>query len=52
MYYSAYEAGFLKRRARALAQTPNAWCIFDNTARGAAVENGLDMVRMVAGEAR
>jgi uncharacterized protein YecE (DUF72 family) len=41
MYYSAYEQDYLEAIAARLASHPNAWCIFDNTARGAAVENAL-----------
>lgn len=48
MYYSAYEndvVDALARRLR-LAQTEcdEAWCIFDNTAAGAAVTNALQLV--------
>lgn len=44
IYYSAYDAAFLDRQALALtsnAATAPAWCIFDNTTSGAALENAL-----------
>ena len=43
VYHSAYEGGYLERLVIALSDAPNAWCIFDNTARGAAVENALEL---------
>jgi uncharacterized protein YecE (DUF72 family) len=45
MYYSEYDDAFLTRIADALATSPasSRWCIFDNTARGAAVVNGLKL---------
>lgn len=52
MYYSEYEStvmGALAQRLR-LAQTEceEAWCIFDNTASGAAVTNALQLVEALA----
>jgi uncharacterized protein YecE (DUF72 family) len=44
-YYSAYEPEAIARIARALADAPRAWCIFDNTAAGAAIENALELMR-------
>jgi uncharacterized protein YecE (DUF72 family) len=44
IYYSSYEAHFLqglKTRLQALLATGDVWCIFDNTAAGAAMENAL-----------
>ena len=42
IYWSSYEADQLTRYSEALRATgPKAWCIFDNTARGAATENAL-----------
>ena len=45
MYYSAYEPALLSalaaRIARALGQGCEVWCIFDNTAGGAAADNAL-----------
>ncbi|HJY85788.1 MAG TPA: DUF72 domain-containing protein [Candidatus Acidoferrales bacterium] len=47
MYFSAYDAGFLDRlayRIRSLARSAHVWCIFDNTAAGAAIGNALDLL--------
>lgn len=44
MYYSAYGDGWLQARAAALRHWPAAaepWCIFDNTASGAAASDAL-----------
>ena len=45
MYYSAYERGVLDalaaRLSLAAASGAEAWCIFDNTASGAAIEDAL-----------
>ncbi len=44
VYYSAYSADYvatLANRLKALAVTREVWCIFDNTARGAAAVNAL-----------
>ena len=45
IYYSAYTAEFLKDVAHSIAQqmagTRRVWCIFDNTALGAATSDGL-----------
>lgn len=46
MYYSSYDASYLDRlaeRLRQLRRVP-AWCIFDNTARGAATLNAIDLI--------
>jgi uncharacterized protein YecE (DUF72 family) len=45
MYYSAYEPWFLSRLADAIAQSAatEVWCIFDNTASGAATANALEI---------
>lgn len=45
-YWSRYEPGFIAALASRLA--PDAWCIFDNTASGAAVENALELRASVA----
>jgi uncharacterized protein YecE (DUF72 family) len=45
MYYSSYPPAELDRVAGALAGVPGeAWCIFDNTAAGAAAGQALDLV--------
>jgi uncharacterized protein YecE (DUF72 family) len=45
MYYSAYEPCFLSSVADAITQSSAAevWCIFDNTASGAATANALEI---------
>ena len=45
MYYSAYEPAVLKTLVGRLAG--DAWCIFDNTAEGAATDNALETVRLL-----
>lgn len=48
-YYSAYEAPLLRALAQRLqhatSETATVWCIFDNTARGAATDNALDLLQ-------
>jgi len=47
MYHSSYDADYLDRlatRINAFTKTP-VWCIFDNTARGAASLNAIDLLR-------
>jgi uncharacterized protein YecE (DUF72 family) len=49
-YWSAYDEGFLEQLADALARVPassTAWCIFDNTAGGAALENAWELQEML-----
>lgn len=47
-YYSSYDSGVLAALAQRLrvaqAQTEATWCIFDNTASGAAVPNALELL--------
>ena len=49
MYYSSYEPELInslaRRMALALRETPAVWCIFDNTASGAATDNALRLVQ-------
>ena len=48
-YYSSYGAGFLNQLARRLrSATAPSWCIFDNTALGAAAENALALGKRLA----
>ena len=51
IYYSAYDDTFLARiespMRRAHAQGKPAWCIFDNTARGAAIPNALTLQKLL-----
>ncbi|MGY3356441.1 uncharacterized protein YecE (DUF72 family) [Bradyrhizobium sp. GM0.4] len=47
IYYSAYDGAFLrslKLRLGAASSSSETWCIFDNTAAGAAIENALDLL--------
>ena len=49
-YWSRYEAPFLNHTAAMLRAVPSraaAWCIFDNTASGAAIENALEVRRLL-----
>jgi uncharacterized protein YecE (DUF72 family) len=47
-YYSAYDTAFLDALApRLLAAPTPAWCIFDNTAAGAATVNALDLLALL-----
>jgi uncharacterized protein YecE (DUF72 family) len=51
MYYSAYPDPFLQLLAAALGRqhrTANIWCIFDNTASGAALGDAITLQRLVA----
>jgi uncharacterized protein YecE (DUF72 family) len=49
VYYSSYERAVLEalalRMRAALDEAEEAWCIFDNTASGAATGNALDLVK-------
>ena len=47
MYYSAYAEAYLDQVAAYLTGR-DAWCIFDNTASGAALPNALDLQRKTA----
>jgi uncharacterized protein YecE (DUF72 family) len=50
MYYSSYEPSFLADLAGRLAsyrEPDHVWCIFDNTAANAAIENGLRLLVML-----
>ena len=54
MYHSSYDAEYLDRladRIKAFKKTP-VWCIFDNTARGAASLNAIDLLRRLTPKAR
>jgi uncharacterized protein YecE (DUF72 family) len=52
-YYSSYEPGYLAALADRLVAHRRAgvrsWCIFDNTASGAAAGNALELMRLLAG---
>ena len=48
-YWSRYEPDYLSRLAQTLAASlpQPAWCIFDNTASGAAFENAYELQRLL-----
>ncbi|MDQ6627184.1 MAG: DUF72 domain-containing protein [Pseudomonadota bacterium] len=51
MYWSTYEADWLRQRAAELKAWPNGadcWCVFDNTASGAAIGNALELRALLA----
>jgi uncharacterized protein YecE (DUF72 family) len=50
-YWSSYDAGILDLLAADLRQVPSgvtAWCVFDNTASGAALENAWQLQRRLS----
>jgi uncharacterized protein YecE (DUF72 family) len=49
IYYSEYDAAFLQRLALTLSErSAPCWCIFDNTAHGAATTNAVSLQRLLA----
>jgi uncharacterized protein YecE (DUF72 family) len=49
-YWSPYDAGYLARLADALRRVPpdvDVWCVFDNTASGAALENAWELRALI-----
>lgn len=53
IYYSHYEREALEGYARLLEAAPDdSWCIFDNTASGAAIVNALDLLELAQKEGR
>jgi uncharacterized protein YecE (DUF72 family) len=55
IYYSAYDSSFLRELEQRLAvmlATSDVWCIFDNTAEGAAMENALDLRDQISAPVR
>jgi uncharacterized protein YecE (DUF72 family) len=54
MYYSSYDQRALNALRRRLVETAatakTVWCIFDNTAAGAALANALDLSDMLSGQ--
>lgn len=52
VYYSAYEAGYIAQLARDMAvhnrQGRTVWCVFDNTASGAATPNAVALLDAAA----
>ena len=51
MYYSSYTPEYLDRLAARLTTGPRVpvWCVFDNTARGAATLNAIDLLERLTG---
>lgn len=52
MYWSRYEPAWLRDRLRELSALPkrgDCWCIFDNTASGAAISNALELQALADG---
>lgn len=48
IYYSSYPEAYLRQLAHTLQSASGpAWCIFDNTARGAATANALDTMNLL-----
>jgi uncharacterized protein YecE (DUF72 family) len=51
LYYSAYDHEYLSGLAARLANFSNVaktWCVFDNTASGAAIRNALELSRLLS----
>ena len=51
-YWSKYDAPYLKKMAAVLKNVPrtvDAWCVFDNTASGAALENAWELQSILSG---
>lgn len=51
IYYSPYDSAYLQRLAAQLVKAAahgNVWCIFDNTASGAALHNALELKALLA----
>jgi uncharacterized protein YecE (DUF72 family) len=50
-YWSRYDAGYLTRLAEVIgraAKSVDVWCIFDNTASGAAIENAAELSQLLS----
>jgi uncharacterized protein YecE (DUF72 family) len=53
MYWSRYEASHLSRLAtlvRQISESVDVWCVFDNTASGAAMENAWELRQLLRSE--
>ena len=53
MYWSRYEASHLSRLAtlvRQISESVDVWCVFDNTASGAAMENAWELRQLLGSE--
>ncbi|QGZ43337.1 DUF72 domain-containing protein [Pseudoduganella flava] len=51
IYYSRYTPQQLEDVRAYLAPRPGSWCVFDNTAGGAAVPNALELTALLGGQA-
>lgn len=51
-YFSAYDDGFISRVAEAITDAGDVWCIFDNTASGAAAGNAITLLSSVPPRSR
>jgi uncharacterized protein YecE (DUF72 family) len=51
-YWSRYDRAFIERLARELLASASGevWCVFDNTAAGAAIENALELQTVLASD--
>ncbi len=52
-YWSRYDTAFIERLARellAMSASGDVWCVFDNTAAGAAIENALELQGLLASD--
>ncbi|MDQ6684006.1 MAG: DUF72 domain-containing protein, partial [Pseudomonadota bacterium] len=52
VYWSRYAPEWLQERATALRRWPpeaDCWCVFDNTASGAAIVNSLELRELLPG---
>jgi uncharacterized protein YecE (DUF72 family) len=47
MYWSRYSVEYIRELADRLTtwDAPEVWCIFDNTAAGAAIENAMELMK-------
>ena len=51
MYWSRYEPSYLSRLAtlvRQISESVDVWCVFDNTASGAAMENAWELRQLLS----
>ena len=51
IYWSRYEARYLSRLAtvvRRISELADVWCVFDNTASGAAMENAWELRQLLS----
>ena len=51
-YFSAYDDRFISRLAEAVTDAGDVWCIFDNTASGAAAGNAIRLLTLIPARSR